>query len=329
MKDTFQSYPLLMKPFCSQRPWGGERLASVLGKEVPATGGPYGEAWELSDHPAGRSTIANGPYAGREFGDLLREFPGDTCGTHEALERYPLLVKYIDAAQDLSIQVHPNDAQAPTGELGKTECWLIMACDDGAEMIHGLAEDVTSDSLAKAARKGEMEPCLRRVKIRPGDFIYIPAGTVHAILSSALVCEVQQSSNTTYRLWDWNRQPARELHVADACQVAQYGEQPRPIETNVNDLPGGQWHNLIRNEYFEALACNGATGATIHLDRDNPSGQILNVLAGDGRLTTHGCAAETLTTGQTWFLPAGMDKVAIECGDEGLQLMLSASLEIR
>ena len=156
--------------------------------------------------------IANGPYAGQTFGELVRRFPREMCGVDSAPERFPLLVKYIDAGDDLSVQVHPSDATAPAGDRGKTECWYIMDCEPGAQLIYNLAPGVTAASLREAASSGQMEACVQRIVIRPGDFVYIPAGTVHAILAGTLLCEVQQSSNTTYRLW--GLEPSAPAHAA-------------------------------------------------------------------------------------------------------------------
>jgi len=327
--SAFISYPLLMTPFFSPRPWGGSRLARVLGKNVPAAGGPFGESWELSDHPNGRSTIANGPYAGRGFGELLRQFPREMAAAAEPPARFPLLIKYIDAGEDLSLQVHPNDAQAAAGDRGKTECWLVMDCDAGAEIVYGLAAGTSAERLRQAALSGAIEPCLRRIPIRPGDFLDVPAGTVHAILAGTLICEVQQSSDTTYRLWDWNRQPPRALHIEASCAVAQYDPTQTPRSFNVGDFAPGEWRRLVRNEFFEVRASSWPPGRLVEMDVDNPHGLALNVVAGGGVLEAEEFPGATLATGQTWFLPAGLERWAVAAGDSGLRLLLSETLELR
>ena len=321
-------YPMLMDPYFSTRPWGGRRLADVLAKKVDPQGGPYGEAWELSDHPDGRSRVANGPVAGQLFGDVIRAWPDLLLGVAKAPDRYPLLVKYIDAAQDLSVQVHPSDATAPAGDRGKTECWYVMDCDPGAQMIHGLAPGVDAAALERAARSGEIEPCIRRFEIHPGDFIDIPAGTVHATLRGTLLCEVQQSSNTTYRLWDWNRQPPRPLHVAEAVRVANYDPAATPDPVNVRQIEVGRWLRLVRNEFFETQIACWPAGEAVVLERPNPHGLILNVVEGGGSLSHPSVGEQALDLGQTWFLPARMARWGLRAGERGLRVLVSESLEI-
>ena len=317
--------PLLMDPAFSARPWGGDALARRLGKRPP-TGGPWGEAWELSDHPDGRSRVANGPEPGIEFGELVRRHPRELCGVARAPERFPLLVKYIDAAEDLSIQVHPDDARAPAGERGKTECWYIIDCRPGAEIVHGLAAGVDAAELRQAAREGAMERCVRRVGIQPGDFVSIPAGTVHAILGGTLICEIQQSSNTTWRLWDWNRLPARTLHVEEACAVAECGvEAQAPSRTGA--MPAGAWHLLLENEFFDVRTGLWEPGREGAVELENRHGVIVNVVEGEGTMRW-GESEAALRLGQTWFLPAGLERGRRAPGAGGVRLLASRSREL-
>lgn len=328
MSDCFERYPLLLDPIFSARPWGGRRLAGVLGKDVPKTGGPWGESWELSDHPSGRSTVAGGPYAGIEFGELVRRFPREMCGAARGPERFPLLIKYIDAGEDLSIQVHPSDASAPRGDRGKTECWYIMDCEPGAQIVYGLAPATTPESLRRAAEDGSMADCLRRVPIQKGDFLDVPAGIVHAILGGTLLCEVQQASDTTYRLWDWDRQPPRELHIDAACAVAQYDAARTPGVCNVTALAPGAWHRLVRNAFFEVRTAAWRAGEGGDVAQANPHGLALNVVAGGGTLASAGGAGPApLREGQTWFLPAGLERWSVAAGEKGLRLLASESME--
>lgn len=328
-RSSFSPYPLLMAPIFSERPWGGRRLAAVLGKDVPESGGPWGEAWELSDHPAGRSAVANGPCAGQLFGDLTRRFPREMCGAPAAPARFPLLIKFIDAGDDLSIQVHPSDATAPAGDRGKTECWYIMDCEPGAAIVYGLAGGVGAASLRAAAQSGAMEPCLRRVPIRKGDFLDVPAGTVHAILAGTLICEVQQSSDTTYRLWDWDRRPPRPLHIEESCAVAEYDPAKTPAIVSVAALAPGAWHRLLRNDFFEVSTAAWGPGQCGAGELANPHGLALNVVEGGGTLQAGGWPEiEILRTGQTWFLPAALQDWSVQAGAAGLRLLASASREL-
>ena len=328
MHEIFIPYPMLMQPYLSPRPWGGEKLSELLEKETPGQGGPFGEAWELSDHPDGRSHVANGIYQGWEFGKLARTFAAALFNTRREIERFPLLIKYIDAAQDLSIQVHPSDRSAPPGERGKTECWFVMHAEPGAVMIHGLQAGVDEAALRRACAEGTVESCVRRVPIFTGDFVYIPAGTVHATMAGSLLCEVQQSSNTTYRFYDWNRQPARELHIEQALAVTNFKADPAdPGRFSVNDLSREIWHRLVRNEFFEVRTATWAPGQHIESLISNEHGLIVNVVAGEGTLKIDDHPVEDLKTGQTWFLPAGMAQWDLTCGDVGLRLVVSESLE--
>ncbi|MCH8333272.1 class I mannose-6-phosphate isomerase, partial [Candidatus Sumerlaeota bacterium] len=221
-KSDFQKYPLLLAPHFAIRPWGGDRLGTVLNKAIPK-GEKIGESWELSDHPDGLSRIANGPYAGWLFGDLFSLHCGAMCCLGVRPDRFPLLVKYIDAREDLSVQGHPNDGDARSrGDRGKTECWYILDCPQGAEVICGLREGVGPEELRRASLSGAIEPLLMRYRIHRGSFVRVPAGTVHSILAGTLLCEVQQASNLTYRLWDWGRLPARPLHIEDAVGLAAF-----------------------------------------------------------------------------------------------------------
>jgi mannose-6-phosphate isomerase len=203
-----------------------------------------------------------------------------------------------------------------------------MDCDPGAQMIHSLKPGVDAARLRQAAAAGDMEDCIRRVAIQPGDFIDIPAGTVHATLAGSLLCEVQQSSNTTYRLWDWNRLPPRELHIGQACAVADYNPDPAQAgRFNVNALSAGQWHTLVRNEFFDVRTIHWTAGQTASIARPNAHGLILNVVAGGGALEAAG-HTEALRCGQTWFLPAGVNAWTARAGENGLRLLASESLEM-
>jgi mannose-6-phosphate isomerase len=329
MSASFQPYPLLMDPFFSPRPWGGDRLRELLGKQVPDEGGPFGEAWELSDHPDGFSRVANGPAAGELFGDLVRRHPRALLALDRAPARYPLLVKYIDNAVALSIQVHPDDAQArPLGERGKFECWFIIDCPPGTEIVRGLKPGVTAGILREAAIDGDLGPVLRRLPIRPGDVVTIPPGVVHALLGKTLLCEIQQAVNLTYRLWDWNRQPPRPLQIEEACAVTRYDAAPLPPPVNVSQLTGGAWQQLVRNPCFEVNTVRWSAGQHVELFAANAHGQVFNVVQGAGTLEIGGCQPERVRLGQTWFVPAGMERWSLEAEAEGLRLLVSQTTEL-
>lgn len=321
--------PMLLQPYFSARPWGGDRLRSLLDKSPPQQGGPWGESWELSDHPDGPSRIASGPLAGAALGPTLRSHAGELLGLERLDEPFPLLIKFIDAAANLSVQVHPADDHAlPLGQRGKCECWYVMACPEGAEVIHGLRSGVTVEELREAAVGGRIERLLRRVPIRPGDIVPVPPGTVHALMQGTLVCEVQQSSNLTYRLWDWDRMPARALHVDLACSVTRFDETAPPAIANLGDLAPGRWHGVVCNPYFMVQAGRWQPDAVVETELDNPHGIALSVVAGSAEWLDTEVAPHGLRMGQTWLVPAGVRRLPLRAGRDGLRLLASRSLEL-
>ncbi|MEA4884178.1 MAG: type I phosphomannose isomerase catalytic subunit [Clostridia bacterium] len=239
-------YPLAFKPEFKQRLWGGRRLAHYF-PHMPA--GPIGEAWILSAHPHGPTVVENGPLSGRTIPELQVEFGQGLVGSaaisrsaQDALE-FPLLVKLLDSREDLSVQVHPPsryDGLRP-GESGKEEMWLVLRADPGARIVYGLRPGITRQQLETASRAGagDIMTCLRQVEVSPGDVIPIPPGVVHSLGAGVVVAEVQQNSDTVYRLWDYGRlgpdgRP-RELHVEQALDVIDCGATPA---TTRPDPPG-------------------------------------------------------------------------------------------
>jgi mannose-6-phosphate isomerase len=221
-------YPLKFHPIYKDYLWGGRRLAE-FGRTLPE--GPVAESWELSAHPDGVSVIANGPLAGMAFPQYLKEIGEAAIGSELPLyyaTEFPLLIKLIDAREQLSVQVHPDDEYARKNECGcgKCELWHVLQAEPGAEIVHGLQPGVNRDMLAAALQKGELDTCLRKLSVKAGDNIFIPAGTVHALGGGILLAEVQQSSNLTYRLYDYDRVDAkgekRPLHIEQALEVIDY-----------------------------------------------------------------------------------------------------------
>lgn len=194
-----------LRPACKSYIWGGRRLIEEYGKGDGA--GNLAESWELSCHPDGPSIAADGPYAGRSLPEILAERPEFAGRAVESLGRFPVLVKLIDAARDLSVQVHPDDAYAlkHEGQLGKTEMWYIIDAEPGAGLYCGFRREVTPAQLHTAIEGNTLCELLRRVPVKAGDVVFIPAGTVHAIGAGILLAEIQQSSSVTYRLYDYGR----------------------------------------------------------------------------------------------------------------------------
>lgn len=227
--------PLRFAPIYKHVVWGGRRLGRLLGRELPGAE-PVGESWEVVDLPGDQSTVDRGPLTGATLGALRDERREELLGEVALLDgRFPLLLKFIDAAQTLSVQVHPDPdscARIGGGARPKTEAWYIIDREPGAGLYVGLRPGVTREILAEAIERGEVEPLLHRLAVEPGDFVYLPAGTVHAIGAGIVLAEVQQSSDTTYRVFDWNRVgldgKPRQLHVAEALASIDYARVGPP-----------------------------------------------------------------------------------------------------
>lgn len=252
---SIQPYPLHFKPEFKERVWGGRALER-FGFDVPQ--GAIGEGWMIADHPNGVSHVTNGALAGKGL-DEIRELFGDTWfgskGGNSTNGRFPLLIKLLDCNDDLSVQVHPNDHydRLPAGELGKTEMWYVLDAKPGAKIIYGLEQGVDRATLAKAIEEGRIMDCLQEVNVKAGDTFYIPAGTVHALCAGVLVAEIQQNSDTTYRLYDYNRPgldgKSRELHIEDSLNVIAY-EGSGATRMDTDNAKPGQWLTLASSPYF-------------------------------------------------------------------------------
>ncbi|KFF18216.1 type I phosphomannose isomerase catalytic subunit [Flavobacterium hydatis] len=228
---TPQLYPLQFDPILKDRIWGGEKLKTVLNK--PITSKITGESWELSTVEGDISIVANGSLKGKSLADIIEEFPNEILGTkvHERFgKQFPLLFKYLDAREDLSIQVHPNDklAKERHNSFGKTEMWYVMQADENARIIVGFKEDSSKEEYLENLNNNTLVSILDDVKAKPGDVFFLETGTVHAIGAGLVVAEIQQTSDITYRLYDFDRVDAqgnkRELHVDLALDAINYNK---------------------------------------------------------------------------------------------------------
>src|SRR5262245_12912528 len=230
-------YPLTFHAVLKRYLWGGRRLGSVLGKPI-GEGSDYAESWEIADHAQGQSIVAQGPLVGTTLHDLVASRRDELLGRHAPQSRFPLIFKYLDCHRDLSVQVHPDDAaaaQLDPPDLGKTEAWLILDAEPGSRIYAGLKIGFDRFALEREVCKGRTELCLHWVEPMRGQCLLIRAGTVHAIGAGVLVAELQQASDTTYRLFDWNRVgtdgKARELHVEQALDAIDYSVRQVVPET--------------------------------------------------------------------------------------------------
>lgn len=273
-------YPLLFRPVLKDYVWGGRNLESILGRELPE--GKVAESWEIAAHDDGASIVTNGLYAGLTLTEVHRRLGLDLIGCHNSWaqerEKFPLLIKLLDAADKLSVQVHPDDSYAMThegNELGKSEMWVILHAEPGSEIILGVREGIGPDRFRRGIEDGTLEQLLHRVPVATGDHICVPSGTVHAILGGIIIAEIQQNSNTTYRVHDWNRTEnghSRPLHIDKAMDVINFNIIEPGISPAVlleEDHSVSRWL-LCRNQYFST-----------ELVRIQPGGEFSGVLDGD------------------------------------------------
>lgn len=280
--------PLLFQPIVKSQVWGGDFLRSRA-PDAPAA--PCGESWEITDHGADSSLIRNGEFAGRRLHEVVREVCGPAVDPASP-EIFPLMLKIIDPKSDLSVQVHPDDAYASArkpGELGKTEAWYVVEAAPGGRIYHGLRPGVTRERFAAAIKDGTVAACLREVAVAPGDVYYIPSGTVHALGGGVRILEIQQNSDTTYRVFDWNRVgldgKPRALHVEDALAVTDFsGRAPEPGARDLS-ARGCRARRAIACPKFNFDVLEGFT-STYEGDTTGKSFHVVTVAAGRAAVAT-------------------------------------------
>jgi mannose-6-phosphate isomerase len=298
-------YPLLMNPSLHTKPWGGRKLETVLGKALP-TDEPYGESWELHD----TATVANGPLVGQALGNVLRQYGHDLVGAkNDPALGFPLLAKFLDASEWLSIQVHPNDEQARELEgepRGKSEAWYILAAEPGSQLIVGVQPGTPPGMLVQAIRDNTLERMLVYAQVDVGDVLPVSPGTIHALGPGLLIYEIQQSSDLTYRLYDWGRMgldgKPRPLHVEKSLAVARLDSLPEIKHTTGNSLPVV---DIVQSAYFTTMLhqMNPRNGTQITLDTNGWQFHILTCV--EGWVTVEaGDTQLQVNTGQTALIPA-------------------------
>lgn len=293
------SEPLFLKSQMHDKIWGGTKLREAFGYDIPTE--TTGEYWAISAHPNGVSVIKNGIYEGEGLDQLYREHK-ELFG-HPKSEVFPLLIKILDANGWLSVQVHPDDAfaLAHEGELGKTECWYIIAADEGAEIIYG-HNAKSKEELRQWIEEGRWDDLLTKIPVKAGDFFYVPSGTMHAIGKGILILETQQSSDTTYRVYDFNRRDAqgnlRKLHIDKSIDVLTIGKPANstPATMAVDHLESTL---LVSNKFFSVYRWE-VTGL-VDFTQTVPY-LLLSVLSGQGQLTVDGRVYD-LKKGDHFILP--------------------------
>lgn len=309
-------YPYLLAPKPSAAIWGGDALVTRYGKPGDPTQ-PLGESWECWDE----NPVVNGPLAGRTLGALRAELGPALTGPIDPGRIFPVLTKIIDARQALSVQVHPDDAYAQRVEHqpnGKTECWYILACEPGAELVLGWARDTTRAEYERRVADGTLAEILRRVPVRPGQAYYLPAGTLHAIGAGIQLFETQQASDLTYRIFDWNRAGTdgkpRQLHVEKAADVLDYrATLPGAVKQLAYEADGLARTLLIADRRFLVERIAVRAGET-HLDTD---GRPLTLTANAAHLRVDaGNGSVVLAPWQSIVTPAAVDHLTLIPGGE-------------
>jgi mannose-6-phosphate isomerase len=316
-------YPLTFKPIYKNYIWGGQNLRN-MGKEI-ADGEIVAESWEVSDHGDDMSVVSAGYFRGTTLRDLIDRFDREIC-PETLTGRFPILIKYIDANRRLSVQVHPNDDYARVHEgpqeLGKTECWYVLEAKPGAELVVGMRKGVTREKFRDMIEQGRIVDGIRTMPVSKGDFIYITSGTVHAIMEGILICEIQENSDSTYRLYDWGRMgqdgKPRPLHLEKAMDVINfvpeeaYDRVMSEIVIPYDKKATNHTHALVRSSFFniDLLAYN----RTITLEQGESHFNTINLVEGSCELVWSE-GSLSLLQGDTVLIPRPVSEFTLKTTD--------------
>jgi mannose-6-phosphate isomerase len=302
---------LRFQPLLKQLIWGGRRLGDLLGKPI-GTASDYAESWEIVDHGHDQSIVAEGPLAGTSLGTLVAERHDWLMGAQSEVSAFPLLLKFLDCSRVLSVQVHPDDAYASRMKVpdrGKTEAWYVIDSAPESLIYAGLQAGVTKKDLEQAIAQGATEKLLHRFHPEPGDCVFIPAGTVHAIGAGLLVAEIQQSSDTTFRIFDWNRKDAagnlRQLHVQQSLDVIDF--ESGPVQPIRRAADSDRWETLVDCDKFRFSMLSAGTGSIGGDDRCH----LLTVPKGSAVVRTRNQEI-TVGLGETVLVPASLGMIECE-----------------
>lgn len=328
MEDNHEQalYPLLFEPVLKDYIWGGRNLETRLGRQLPA-GKEIAESWEIAAHENGDVVVRNGPLAGATLSELNEKMGAALIGTRAEWARrrgkFPLLIKLLDANRELSVQVHPGDEYAQRnegGELGKTEMWVVLHAAEDAAVILGVKEGTDPEKFRQAIEEGTLERYLHRVPVQAGDFVCVPSGSLHAILGGLLIAEIQQNSDVTYRVYDWNRVgddgKPRPLHVERALDVINFEQVepslPHPREIACSD--GVTRSQLCLTDYFSVERVDMEPGSTFEGNCNGETLEIWGII--DGQVQLSGDFPEiALPAVQFVLLPAAMGNFRLDSGD--------------
>ena len=329
MPSALSETPLQFEPIFKEKIWGGTALGAVLGKRVPP-GAVVGESWELSGVGGNESVSISDPYRGMTLGNIVAADPGAIVGSIPRYKGFPLLYKFIDANAKLSVQVHPDDAQAKAlgyGDFGKSECWYVIDAQPEAQVVCGFTRGVSRDDVRDAVASKSILPLLNYVSVSPGDVIFVPGRTVHAVLGGVLFYEVQETADTTFRLFDWDRLDnngkPRPLHIHESLEVLDttwhdFHKIP-PVAADRNNLFTRTF--LVANRHFALEEYRFLAAAEIPLPVKR-SFKVITICEGPVRLL-HGGSARTLAKGETVLVPARLSGLRV-AAEAGAQFLLSS-----
>jgi mannose-6-phosphate isomerase len=298
-----QLYPLKSKPIYKHRIWGGQKLRDFFDKDIPA-GEKIGESWELADLPDDKSVIANGELAGQTLGYAIAKYPAEIMGDKNFSGSFPLLIKFLDAEDTLSVQVHPDPATCKRMGKGdpKTECWYIVFAAPGAVIYKGLKEGVGKKEFAEAIRRGDVADMLAEVPVEAGQCHFLPAGTAHSIGAGLIIAEIQTPSDTTYRVFDFNRVDengkARQLHIEEALESIHF-------DASGDNLSVTAVGRLVDSEYFRIDKGHQAKDCEMLVSRGEV--KCLIILAGFGRILGADGTCVEFRAGDFLLIPAGYE----------------------
>lgn len=303
-----KKYALRLKPYISETIWGGRKLINDFNIETEKSNAA--EGWMLSCLTDGSSTVANGEFSGKLLPEVIGTDP-EWCGTNVSkFKEFPVLIKFIDAMDNLSVQVHPTKEYCEKTGRGrsKTECWYIIDADEDAYLLLGFKDKITDETFRKSIEEGNLTDYVGKVPVKPGDFFFIDSGTLHAICKGVLLAEVQESSNTTYRIFDYNRVgkdgKPRELHVADATAVTKLEKYSQPVVAQTD----GKKKLLADCDLFKVW--NYTVDSEFTDNCDSNSFVSLLVMSGSGELSVNGDKL-TLNKGDSIFIPASSGEYVI------------------
>jgi mannose-6-phosphate isomerase len=300
-------YPIKFTPVYKDYPWGGSRIPETYNRNVPQ--GIYAESWEISDHDDGMSIISNGTWVGKTLREVLQENPTDIMGRKVSGTKFPLLIKLIDSKQKLSVQVHPNDETAAQfGGEAKTEMWYLLG-DNKTQVFCGLNDGVTQERFLEAVENNTSADTMRSVPVEKDSAVFVRGGRVHAIDEGCLILEIQQNSNTTYRIYDWGRMgndgKPRDLHLDQAVNVINWNDNANPLvePTVLTESPDGLIEEVLRCEYFclEKLTLSNR----IETPMNGESFHALFIAEGKATLSWDG-GSESAEPGESILIPAAL-----------------------